>query len=137
MNTPAPPLDIRWFPGLSHPVNPGTSLGRSLSPKDQRLPTRTRRAYVRRGSGRHAYRRRPRDAARNRVTLMPPDAEAAQGSLRRIVLKVGTSTLTGGGAVVDPRRIALVAEDVAATVRRGRQVLVVSSGAIVSGAGLL
>lgn len=56
---------------------------------------------------------------------------------RRIVLKVGTSTLTGGKGVVDPRRITAVAEDVAAAVRQGRQVLLVSSGAIVTGAGLL
>jgi len=56
---------------------------------------------------------------------------------RRIVLKVGTSTLTGGRAVVDPRRIAATAEDVAASIRLGRQIIVVSSGAIVTGAGLL
>lgn len=56
---------------------------------------------------------------------------------RRIVLKVGTSTLTAGKAVVDPGRIIALSEDVAAAVRRGRHVLVVSSGAIVTGAGLL
>jgi glutamate 5-kinase len=55
----------------------------------------------------------------------------------RIVLKVGTTTLTGGGPVVDAGRIAAVADDVAAAVRRGAQVLLVSSGAIVTGAGLL
>ena len=89
------------------------------------------------GSKRPPVGRKPPRAARNPVTLMPPDAQAGHGSLRRIVLKVGTSTLTGGSAVVDPRRLALLAEDVAATVRGGREVLVVSSGAIVSGAGLL
>ncbi len=56
---------------------------------------------------------------------------------RRIVLKVGTSTLTGGHATVDPRRISAIAEDVASAVRQGREVLLVSSGAIVTGAGLL
>lgn len=56
---------------------------------------------------------------------------------RRIVLKVGTSTLTGGRALIEPRHIALLAQDVAAAVRGGRQILVVSSGAIVTGAGLL
>lgn len=55
----------------------------------------------------------------------------------RIVLKVGTTTLTGGSPVVDPARITAVAEDVAAAIRQHRQVLVVSSGAIVTGAGLL
>jgi glutamate 5-kinase len=58
-------------------------------------------------------------------------------TFRRIVLKVGTSTLTGGRTVLDPRHIVSVAQDVAAAVRGGRQVLIVSSGAIVTGAGLL
>ena len=73
-----------------------------------------------------------------------PDSEAhlradrvGVESARRIVLKVGTSTLTGGKAVVDPRRITALAEDVAAVVRQRREVIVVSSGAIVTGAGLL
>ncbi len=62
-----------------------------------------------------------------------PVLEAA----RRIVLKIGTSTLTGGRPAVDPRRITAVAEDVASATRQGRQVLLVSSGAIVTGAGIL
>ena len=67
-----------------------------------------------------------------------PDRDGAfLRAARRIVLKVGTSTLTGGRAVVDPRRIAALAEDVAASIRLGRQIVVVSSGAIVTGAGLL
>ncbi len=56
---------------------------------------------------------------------------------RRVVLKVGTSSLTGGGPEIDPRRLGAIAEDVASLVRRGREVVVVSSGAIASGAGLL
>jgi glutamate 5-kinase len=74
---------------------------------------------------------------------MPPaqdrlDADAARlGAARRIVLKVGTSTLTGGRPTADPRRITAVAEDVASAVRTGRQVVLVSSGAIVTGAGVL
>ena len=65
-----------------------------------------------------------------------PDRDGAfLRAARRIVLKVGTSTLTGGRAVVDPRRIAALAEDVAASIRLGRQIVVVSSGAIVTGAG--
>jgi glutamate 5-kinase len=70
-----------------------------------------------------------------------PDRAGAAGvrleGVRRVVLKVGTSTLTGGRAGVDPRRVTAVAEDVAAAVRQGREVLLVSSGAIVTGAGLL
>lgn len=70
------------------------------------------------------------------------DGPRLEGSLvhrtfRRIVLKVGTSTLTGGLAVLDPQHIVSIAQDVAAAMRGGRQVLVVSSGAIVTGAGLL
>jgi len=53
------------------------------------------------------------------------------------VLKVGTTTLTGGSTAVDPHRLAALAQDVAAAVRRGREVLVVSSGAIATGTGLL
>jgi len=67
----------------------------------------------------------------------PFEEDASHRSFRRIVLKVGTSTLTGGSAGVDPHRLAMLADDVAAAVRRGREVLVVSSGAIVTGTGLL
>ncbi|MHB8730731.1 MAG: glutamate 5-kinase [bacterium] len=67
----------------------------------------------------------------------PPAAKRPPVGAARIVLKVGTTTLTGGGPVVDPGRITAVAEDVAAAVRQKRQVLLVSSGAIVTGAGLL
>lgn len=63
--------------------------------------------------------------------MTPPEAA------RRIVLKVGTSTLTGGGPLVDPRRIAVIAEDVASAIRQGRDVIIVSSGAIATGAALL
>jgi glutamate 5-kinase len=66
-----------------------------------------------------------------------PARGAPFAAAARIVLKVGTTTLTGGGPVVDVARIAALAEDVAAAVRQGRQVAVVSSGAIVTGAGLL
>ena len=67
----------------------------------------------------------------------PPAASRPPAGASRIVLKVGTTTLTGGGPVVETNRITAVAEDVAAAVRQKRQVLLVSSGAIVTGAGLL
>ncbi len=67
---------------------------------------------------------------------LDPGGVRLQGA-RRIVLKVGTSILTGGRPVVDPRRITAVAEDVASAVRKGCEVLLVSSGAIVTGAGVL
>jgi glutamate 5-kinase len=66
-----------------------------------------------------------------------PEEPISLRAARRIVLKVGTTSLTGGKAMVEPRRITALAEDVAAAVRRGRRVIVVSSGAIVTGAGLL
>jgi glutamate 5-kinase len=65
------------------------------------------------------------------------EGDVRHRTFRRIVLKVGTSTLTGGQTIVDPRHIAALAQDVAAAVQSGREVLVVSSGAIVTGAGLL
>lgn len=52
---------------------------------------------------------------------------------RRIVLKVGTSTLTRDG-VLRPDRFTALARDVAAVMEAGRQVVVVSSGAIAVGA---
>ncbi|HEV2439189.1 MAG TPA: glutamate 5-kinase [bacterium] len=70
------------------------------------------------------------------LPVAPSDAGPPAGA-SRIVLKVGTTTLTGGGPVVRADRITAVAEDVAAAVRQKRQVLLVSSGAIVTGAGLL
>jgi glutamate 5-kinase len=68
---------------------------------------------------------------------MPGDPLPAGRALRRIVLKIGTSTLTGGGRIVDDRRIAGVAADVAAALAPGRQIVLVSSGAIATGAGML
>jgi len=52
---------------------------------------------------------------------------------KRIVVKVGTSTLTQGGRL-RPQRFTSLARDVAALVEGGRQVVLVSSGAIAVGA---
>lgn len=52
---------------------------------------------------------------------------------RRIVIKVGTSTLTRNGRL-QPARFSALAGDVSALIEDGRQVVVVSSGAIAVGA---
>ncbi len=52
---------------------------------------------------------------------------------KRIVVKVGTSSLTRGGQL-QPDRFTALARDVAALMEMGRQVVIVSSGAIAVGA---
>ncbi|OGX41258.1 MAG: glutamate 5-kinase [Omnitrophica WOR_2 bacterium RIFCSPHIGHO2_02_FULL_68_15] len=57
---------------------------------------------------------------------------------KRIVVKVGTSVLTErGGDQLSPARVHAIAEQVAAVHRAGRQVLVVTSGAIGAGMRIL
>ncbi len=52
---------------------------------------------------------------------------------RRIVVKLGTTTLVGGGPEPDPVRIGKIAEQVAALRARGAVTVIVSSGAIAAG----
>lgn len=54
-------------------------------------------------------------------------------TFRRIVAKFGTSLLTGGGTSLDPTAMANLVSQVAALRSDGRDVLVVSSGAIAAG----
>ncbi len=56
--------------------------------------------------------------------------------VKRIVVKVGTSTITEDG-VVSTNRISRLVSDIVNLIRSGYQVVVVSSGAISSGAGAL
>ncbi len=56
--------------------------------------------------------------------------------VHRIVVKVGTSSITEGGAI-SSRKIALLTQDLAGVCAVGRQVVLVSSGAIGAGAGAL
>ena len=58
------------------------------------------------------------------------------GRLRRIVVKVGTGLLTAPGAGLDPDRIAALARELAG-VKREREVVLVSSGAIAAGVARL
>ncbi|MSQ31237.1 MAG: glutamate 5-kinase [Dehalococcoidia bacterium] len=52
---------------------------------------------------------------------------------RRIVVKIGSNVLTGGTDSLTPSVIAGVVEQIAALVRRGAQVIVVTSGAVAAG----
>ncbi|MBI3634674.1 MAG: glutamate 5-kinase [Candidatus Rokubacteria bacterium] len=55
---------------------------------------------------------------------------------RRVVVKIGSGLITAGDRGADPARIAALAAEVAA-VRAGREMVVVSSGAIATGMGRL
>jgi glutamate 5-kinase len=62
-----------------------------------------------------------------------PAARADVAAARRVVVKVGSSSLTTGDGGIDERRIASLAGVLAARVSGGTQVLLVSSGAIAAG----
>jgi len=57
--------------------------------------------------------------------------------VRRIVIKIGTSVLTDDNHALDAKRIRQLAADVAALRKQQRQVILVSSGAIGAGIGVL
>ena len=56
---------------------------------------------------------------------------------RRIVVKVGSSSLTGAEGGIDPVRIGRIVDAIATARRAGREVVLVSSGAIAAGMGPL
>lgn len=56
---------------------------------------------------------------------------------RRVVVKVGSSSLTLPGGGLDVQRIAAIAEVIAAAAQRHRQVVLVTSGAVAGGMGPL
>jgi len=56
---------------------------------------------------------------------------------KRIVIKIGTKILTGGGFKLDEREIQSVVKQVAKLRREGIEIVIVSSGAIASGMSLL
>ncbi|HSE93860.1 MAG TPA: glutamate 5-kinase, partial [Methylomirabilota bacterium] len=58
------------------------------------------------------------------------------GGCRRLVVKVGSGLVTAPGAGVEPDRITAVADEVVA-VRPGREIVLVTSGAIATGMGRL
>lgn len=61
------------------------------------------------------------------------DVRASIASARRIVVKVGSSSLTSRAEGLDPQRLAHLADAIAQRAGRGTQVVLVSSGAIASG----
>ena len=61
------------------------------------------------------------------------DSRALIASADRIVVKVGSSSLTSAGGGVDEARVDAIVRSIAARHARGTQVVVVSSGAIASG----
>ncbi|TFH42878.1 MAG: glutamate 5-kinase [Chrysiogenales bacterium] len=56
--------------------------------------------------------------------------------VRRIVVKIGSSSLTDNG-VLSGRKISAIVSDVSELVKRGYQVVIVTSGAISAGAGIM
>jgi glutamate 5-kinase len=70
----------------------------------------------------------PESFASNRAQLV---------SARRIVIKVGTGVVCDTQNVFDPRQVAELAAGIAALVKSGRQVVLVSSGAVTLGAAQL
>jgi glutamate 5-kinase len=61
------------------------------------------------------------------------DRSGALTSARRVVVKVGSGLITAPGEGPDAARIASLADDIAAAVAEGREMALVSSGAIVTG----
>ena len=61
------------------------------------------------------------------------DRSGALTSARRVVVKVGSGLITAPGEGPDAARIASLADDIAAAVAAGREMALVSSGAIVTG----
>jgi len=54
------------------------------------------------------------------------------GSVRRLVVKVGTGLVTEPGAGADPKRIEAIVRELV-SVRTDREIVLVTSGAIVAG----
>ena len=73
--------------------------------------------------------------------MEPPAGIAGGGTeglnLRRLVVKVGTSTLTAGGPALAPDRLDALVHQIIDLRRSGREVVLVTSGAIVTGANRL
>jgi glutamate 5-kinase len=61
------------------------------------------------------------------------DRKSIISGARRIVIKVGSAVLTSSGEGLDETRIERLASDISSIMEGGREVIVVSSGAIVAG----
>ena len=60
-----------------------------------------------------------------------------ENSYKRIVIKLGTSLLTGGGRKLDLDTISRIVEQVSRLHKKGTEIVIVSSGAIAAGMGKL
>lgn len=56
---------------------------------------------------------------------------------RRVVIKIGSAVITASGSGIDEGRIEALASEISGIMDKGREVIVVSSGAIVAGLGKL
>jgi glutamate 5-kinase len=67
----------------------------------------------------------------------PPDRNALLKNTRRVVVKVGTAVVCDRDGEFDQQRLRALADGIAGLVKHGRQVVVVSSGAVTLGAAQL
>ncbi len=73
---------------------------------------------------------------RQAIPAAPDRATLLKGA-RRLVVKVGTGVLCDANAVFDQQRVSSLADGIAGLVKVGRQVVLVSSGAVILGAAEL
>ena len=69
--------------------------------------------------------------------ILDAERERRLAAARRIVVKVGTSTVTAAEGQFSPQRVGPIVRSIANLVKSGRQVVLVSSGAIGLGRGWL
>jgi len=65
--------------------------------------------------------------------MKTPDTKTLITKAKRVVIKVGSAVLTGAGEGLDQKRIEQLAGEVTAIMEGGREVILVSSGAIAAG----
>ena len=64
---------------------------------------------------------------------IPVDRKNMYSKVKRVVIKVGSAVLTGSGEGLDQKRMEQLAAEVASIMDQGREVILVSSGAIAAG----
>jgi len=65
--------------------------------------------------------------------MKPLDRKTLFSKAKRVVIKVGSAVLTGAGEGLDQKRIEQLAGEISAIMDEGREVILVSSGAIAAG----
>ena len=73
----------------------------------------------------------------NRSTEQDPQRAAALAATKTLVVKVGTRVLTDASGRLDRDRISVLAQQIAEVGKSGREVVLVSSGAVGAGMGKL